>query len=189
LGLSIAKHLVELHNGEIGAVSAGEGAGATFTVRLPVTGAAVGPSETSCPNSAPAANLVDTRVVLVDDDPDVLDLLRRVLEDAGAQVLAVRSGAAALERLDEFSPDVLVSDIGMPGLDGYDFLRRARISTLRGREIPAIAITAFARPEDQRRAIDAGFRFHVTKPVDPADLVARIARCAIERRARPPAGT
>ena len=189
LGLSIAKHLVELHNGEIGAVSAGEGAGATFTVRLPVTGAAVDPSETSCPNSATGANLVDTRVVLVDDDPDVLDLLRRVLEDAGAQVLAVRSGAAALERLDEFSPDVLVSDIGMPGLDGYDFLRRARISTLRGREIPAIAITAFARPEDQRRAIDAGFRFHVTKPVDPADLVARIARCAIERRARPPAGT
>jgi CheY-like chemotaxis protein len=118
--------------------------------------------------------LAGIRVLVVDDEPDARQLVRRVLADCGAEVATAESAAQALELVETFRPDILVSDVGMPDQDGYDLIRRVR-SRVAAKTLPAVALTAFARSEDRRRALIAGFQTHVAKPVDPAELVAVVA--------------
>jgi PAS domain S-box-containing protein len=182
LGLSIAHRLVEMHGGRIAAESAGVGQGACFTVWLPRADAVEG---ALLPAAATSVDLAGVRVMVVDDDADVLDLLRRVLTDAGADVHAAASATLALQAWPDARPQVIVSDIGMPEMDGFELLRRLRrLPRDEGGATPAIALTAFARPEDVRQALEAGFDVHLAKPVQPAELLARIAELA--GRARQP---
>jgi PAS domain S-box-containing protein len=186
LGLAIVKQLVEMHGGGIWAKSPGEGQGATFTLMLPIT--VVHPerpepqktrpkeshaTEDACPDRA----LAGLRVLIVDDEPDARELLRRVLADCQAQVAVASSSAQALDVIGKFHPDVIVCDIGMPEQDGYDLIHQVRANPAT-KEIPAAALTAFARPEDRKRALLAGFQTHVAKPVDPAELKAVVASLA-----------
>ena len=181
LGLAIVKHLVELHRGHVHATSPGRGQGATFTVELPLASAPAGsnPGATMRSASAPDAILEGIRVLLVEDQADTRELVQRVLEESSAEVLTTASANEALRVLEEISADVLVSDIGLPGMDGYAFLRALRMreaASARGRVLPALALTAFARHEDRERAFDAGYTEHLAKPVDPVMLVSAIAR-------------
>jgi PAS domain S-box-containing protein len=187
LGLSIVKHLVEMHGGTVRAKSPGEGRGATFTVTLPimVVHPQEGAPEPLGPKAAPTAELespmdalVGIKVLVVDDEPDGRALLKRVLADRGAEVRVAESVAEALKILEKFRPQVLVSDIGMPDEDGYDLIRQIRVGGWTARRLPAVALTAFARAEDRKRAMLAGFQTHVAKPVDPAELVAVVASLA-----------
>lgn len=186
LGLAIVKHLVELHGGTIRADSPGLRLGSTFTVSLPVTPvhtepAPVGerrhPSSALMPVAADACAQIDgVRVLVVDDEPDSRSLLQRLLEDCRAVVSTASSSAEAFERLIGERPDVLVSDIGLPVEDGYTLIRRVRALTPdQGGRTPAIALTAYARPEDRMKAIMAGFQHHVSKPVEPAELITMVA--------------
>ncbi|MBE9112695.1 PAS domain-containing protein [Nodosilinea sp. LEGE 07298] len=171
LGLAIVRELVEAHNGTVTAESPGEQLGATFTVRLPSLNTA--PATTSTDEvPAPALDLTGIRVLAVDDDPDSRELLNMILTQYGAEVLAVPSAAAVLENLASFQPDVLVSDIGMPNVDGYSLLRQIRaLPPTQGGQTPAVALTAYAHEDDHRRAIASGFQQHVTKPLEPERLV------------------
>jgi signal transduction histidine kinase/ActR/RegA family two-component response regulator len=180
LGLSIVKSLVEMHKGTVQAFSGGEGQGATFTVRLPL--ARPQPFPVNELFKAERANAVDEltleglRILVVDDEPDARALARRVLEERGAHVVTVASALEAMAVVGgDSAPSVVVSDIGMPNEDGYDFIRNMRaLPGLAGR-IPAVALTALARTEDRQRALLAGYQTHISKPVDPAELVAVIA--------------
>jgi len=185
LGLSIVKHLVELHGGSIHVQSAGENQGATFSVHLPL--AATKPlvlgSERVHPRAMPAPlndfampNLQNVRILVVDDEPDARDLVRHVLRGCGASVTVAADALAALRALETGKFDVIISDIGMPDVDGYEFLRRARrVMQATERRIPAVALTAFARSEDRTKALQAGFLVHVSKPVEPSELAATVA--------------
>jgi PAS domain S-box-containing protein len=185
LGLSIVKHLVELHGGTVRAKSPGEGCGTTFTIHLPLTVVHrnVHNGERLHPGTSQLASmdfhptdLSGIKVLVVDDEADARDLIRRVLTDCNAAVLTAGSAGEALPLVESERPHVLVSDIGMPDVDGYEFLRRVRmLGQVRGGKIPAIALTAFARSEDRTRALRAGFLVHVSKPVEPSELVATIA--------------
>jgi signal transduction histidine kinase/ActR/RegA family two-component response regulator len=177
LGLAIARSLVELHGGTLRAESEGIGKGATFTMRLALAPALPHAAASEGDDHQPLPSLDGVRVLLVEDDPDVCELFRRMLEVHGAQVQSVRSGAEALEALEHVELDVLVSDVGLPDRDGYSFLRELRVrEQVRGRTgIPAIALTALARPEDRRRALLSGFQMHLSKPVDLGELVAAVA--------------
>ena len=185
LGLAIVKNLVELHGGTVGATSDGEGKGATFAVRLPVTAVPRAEARTerwlpsaheSVHNDFRLCDLSGIRVLVVDDEPDARDLIRRVLADCNAEVLTAESAIEALRLVEEERPHVLVSDVGMPDMDGYDLLKRVRsLGENRGGRIPAVALTAFARSEDRTRALRAGFLVHVSKPVEPSELIATIA--------------
>jgi PAS domain S-box-containing protein len=201
LGLSIVKHLVQLHHGDVRARSAGEGQGACFEVRLPIVTSLAGLGEVPelrgadpRPNgngngtdNAMPGELAGLTVLVLDDEPDTRDLLERVLQDAGAQVVVAGDAATALGLVESQRPDVLVSDIGMPDVDGYEFLRQVReLGAGRGGAVPAVALTAFARSEDRIRALRAGFSVHVAKPVEPSEIVATVASVAI-RGARTPA--
>ena len=188
LGLSLAKRLVELHGGTISATSAGLNRGATFTVMLPRVAPRVREeNETSDRGTqehvaseetfAHHINLTGLRVLVVDDEPDTLDLLRRVLGDSQAQVAAAPSVEAALATLGAFNPHVLISDVSMPGRDGYELIRVVR-STTGPEDLPAAALTAYSRPEDAARAKEAGFQMHLSKPVEPQELVKMVARLA-----------
>jgi PAS domain S-box-containing protein len=183
LGLAIVRHIVELHGGDVDAVSAGEGRGATFTVDLPLTAAQ---ADTVLPEPVrrrldreavgrPVA-LDGLRVLIVDDEADARELMRMVLRSAGADVMAAACAEEAFEQVERWHPDILVSDIGLPGDDGYMLIQKLREQQAQhGRAIPALAVTAYARAEDRARALAAGFQMHVAKPLEPADLVAAIA--------------
>jgi signal transduction histidine kinase/ActR/RegA family two-component response regulator len=182
IGLSIVKHLVELHGGTIEARSAGEGHGATFVVTLPATIApragAVELRRTG-PSAAEATPvLTGLSVLLIEDDTDAQLLVTWFLRECGARVTAVNSGRAALDELAASIPDVIVSDIGLPDQDGYEILRQIRALGPALARIPALALTAFARAEDRDRAIVEGFEMHVAKPVDRHELCAAIASLA-----------
>jgi signal transduction histidine kinase len=189
LGLSIVKSLTEMHGGRVYALSPGLGMGATFTVELPLPvfhGALPGsPGPHSATPHALASptfqfpDLGGLTVVVVDDERDSRDLVRRVLEDCSAIVLCAASAAEAIALVEQYRPHVLVSDIGMPGVDGYELLRRVRaLGADRGGRIPAIALTAFARSEDRTKALHVGYLAHVAKPVEPAELAITVASVA-----------
>jgi signal transduction histidine kinase/ActR/RegA family two-component response regulator len=192
LGLAIVRHLVELHGGTVSAASRGRGQGATFTVTLPLAApieeapeAESGRLAEVCeiPQShAPAPDLLrDLRVLLVDDEPEARNLLGLILTSYEAEVRACASAAEAIQILDEWRPDVLVSDIGMPVEDGYDLIRKMRAREPdRGGLIPALALTAYARAEDTQRAIEAGYQAHVPKPVEPVELAKVVASLAAQ---------
>lgn len=188
LGLAIARHLVELHGGTIQAESPGKGQGATFTVKLPLLNKGEGEGEIgigggdnanfppSPPHPLTPSSLTGLRVLVVDDDADAREFVSAVLKECGAQVTAVDSVDSALEALENLKPDVLVSDIGMPGEDGYALIRKVReLDADIGGRIPAVALTGYARVEDHTEALLAGFQLHVAKPVRPAELVAIVA--------------
>jgi len=178
LGLAIVRHLVEMHGGTVKADSAGEGQGAVFTVRLPIH--AEVPAIAQRPKPAetgdPATSLLGRRVLVVDDDPDAREVLRAMLEDAGATVATTASAGETRAIIGRLRPDLLIADIGMPGEDGYSLIRsvRALESDVTG-HVPAIALTAHARAEDIDRAVASGFQIHVAKPVDATQLLSTIA--------------
>jgi CheY-like chemotaxis protein len=177
LGLTIVRHLVEMHGGTVSATSAGRGCGATFTVRLPLSGepaVAAGVRERAGNEAAPT-NLAGIRVLAVDDEPDARGFTAEVLGRAGAEVRVAGSAAEALQALKEFPADVLLADVEMPGGDGYELLRRAREA---GHRMPAIAVTAHSSAGDRVRVLAAGFRQHVPKPVEAAELVLVVASVA-----------
>ena len=180
LGLAIVRHLVELHGGSVAAASDGEGKGSTFTVRLPRREAADGLSApVRLPAVAHAPHLSGLEVLVVEDDVDARELIRTVLEQLGAGVTTVASATEGLATLDHRRLDVLLSDIEMPGMDGYTFMRAVRERPAsRGGQIPAAALTAYARPEDRAAALKAGFQLHVPKPVQPAELAAVVSSLA-----------
>jgi PAS domain S-box-containing protein len=183
LGLAIVKNLVELHGGNLRAASDGEGKGATFTVELPL-GTASAPSGGCRPAQAAAAREVEVdlngvSVLFVDDAADNREVVRRLLEERNARVLLAGSGEEALAMLSIEGTDVLVSDIGMPGMDGYQLIRRVRaLPREQGGDVKAVALTALAREEDRERALDAGFHAHLAKPIQPMELVALIGMLA-----------
>jgi signal transduction histidine kinase/sensor domain CHASE-containing protein/ActR/RegA family two-component response regulator len=180
LGLSIVRQLVELHGGTVVAESDGENTGARFIVSLPVA-AVVEPEAVAgrASDVGAAARLDGVRVLTVDDDADARALVRDILEDAGAVVATAASSAGAMAEIERAVPDVLVSDIGMPDEDGYGLIRRVRaLDRERGGEVPAVALTAFARVEDRRKVLDAGFQMYAAKPVEPRELIAVVARLA-----------
>jgi PAS domain S-box-containing protein len=183
LGLAIVRHIVEMHGGTVHAASAGENEGSTFTVRLPVM--VVQPSVaakrehplTEQRNALEHLSDLDgVHILAVDDEPDALRLLRDVLEMSGAKVTTASSANRALEVLRESVPDVILADIGMPEKDGYELIKEIRMSAdPKVKDIPAAALTAFARSEDRTKAMQSGFEMHLSKPVDPGELVASVA--------------
>lgn len=176
LGLSICKDLVELHGGKIEATSAGDGTGATFTVRLPVAN----PDDTQVTlDLQPAEEIIDfstLTILVVDDDPVACELLQMLLEDKSAKVKIAYSADDGIATLKQFPVDVIISDIGMPQKDGYEFLKEVRASGGSSSDAHAIAVTAFAHAEDRARALEAGYNAHVPKPVNTATLFAAIQR-------------
>ena len=176
LGLAISRHLVELHGGNIRAHSEGRGRGAEITVTLPSPPA--GRNGALRDNGAgPAPSLMGMTVLVVDDEPDAREVAQRILEEHGASVMVAASAAEAQETLRAGTPSVIVSDIGMPGIDGYELLRRLRSAgDTRVSAVPAVALTAYARPEERERALAAGYQEHVAKPVGAATLIAAIKK-------------
>ncbi len=185
LGLAIVRHLVELHGGTVWCKSAGAGRGATFTVQLPSltdgedSSANAQAAADSSPPAPPEAPLAGLEVLVVEDELDSLEFIRVMLEDVGARVTTARSVPEALQVLARSQPDVLVSDIGMPGEDGYALIRQVRNSTQKhSNRLPAVALTAYARTEDRQQALEAGFQMHLAKPIEPDDLIEAIATLA-----------
>jgi CheY-like chemotaxis protein len=188
LGLAISRELIELHGGTIHAASDGLGMGSTFSVKLPQTipssearfDIADEPSRAEPRERGTAGgDLKGLRILVVDDDPDALTLMREVLEAAGASVISANSGRAALSALDEHTPHAIVSDLGMPGMDGFELLAQLRQSPVESRRnVPAAALTAYARSEDRTRSLKSGFQLYLSKPIDPGELVAAVASLA-----------
>jgi CheY-like chemotaxis protein len=187
LGLSLVRHLVELHGGAVYAHSAGEGTGATFTVNLPLR--AVLPQVTDQEGEAPVFNSEGTLsapslggvwALVVDDEADARELVATLLQQCGAKVTTVASAEEALAVLKAGEggkqPDVIVSDVSMPEVDGYELIRRVRERSIKGGgRIPAVALTAYGRSVDRIRALSAGFQMHMPKPVEPAELATVVA--------------
>jgi PAS domain S-box-containing protein len=188
LGLSIVKHLIEQHGGTVRADSAGEERGATFTIELPAANRQSQAARAGRLPAAPVAplapeillrDLSHLNVLVVDDEADARDLIRRILSDCNATVRTAASAAEALAEFRAGPPDVLVSDLGMPDVDGFELLARVRaLGRAGGGEVPAVALTAFARSEDRLRALEAGFMAHIAKPVEPSELIATVATMA-----------
>ena len=185
IGLALVKHLVELHGGGVEARSPGPGAGATFTVRLPrparpqAAAAGARPGRHGEPALPVSSLLAGVRVVVVDDERDSAELFEQILVMNGAEVRRAGSAEEALEIVETWLPDVLVSDIAMPDEDGYSLIRRVRaLPRERGGRVPAVALTAYGAVADRIRILSAGFHMHVVKPVEPAELVAVVANLA-----------
>ena len=172
LGLAIVRHLVEMHQGTVKAMSEGPGKGSTFMVRMPLLAAGTLREEKHV-DAAAAGELRGARLLVVDDEDDVRDYAAAVFRTSGAEIRCAESADEAMGILDSWKPDVIVTDIGMPEKDGYEFLRTIRADS-RLHAIPVIALTAYARPEDMARAQEAGFEAFVAKPVTPADLRAEV---------------
>jgi PAS domain S-box-containing protein len=194
LGLSIVRHIVELHGGTVTAASPGVGQGSTFTIKLPLGGASEASRKSkppipiagsSAPSSAwtssaspsPATPLNGIQILVVDDDLDNLELLRFLLQEYGAIVTAVNSAQKALQIISDAPPDLIISDIGMPEINGYEFIRQVR-ALPQGQQIPALAFTAFAAQEEQEQILASGFQTHLSKPVDPFKLLDVLAQWA-----------
>jgi signal transduction histidine kinase/CheY-like chemotaxis protein len=183
LGLSIVRSLVEMHGGTITAESQGIGQGATFIVHLPQRDARSSDQDAMRLSRSPSDRRVlndpkklnGLRILVVDDEQDARELVRRFLIDCGATPAIAASADEAKSLLPSFKPDVIISDIGMPNQDGFEFMRAVRTQ---GVKTPAVALTAFARPEDRIRSIEAGYQIHLPKPVEPAELIAVIANLA-----------
>jgi signal transduction histidine kinase len=178
LGLSIVRHLVEAHGGTVNAESPGADMGATFTVRLPISR----PKTITPPKPLPTVPKNDIRkltglgILVIDDEPDAREILEEVLTLAGATIKTAADAGEALRILSDFIPDVIISDLAMPGEDGLSLMRKIRARAPdRVANIPAIALTAYTRTEDRVQALNAGFQLHVPKPVDPTELVATVA--------------
>ena len=184
LGLSIVRHIVEMHGGSVMATSAGEGQGSVFTLRLPVVeagedGPRVPPVSREEAGLDEAPRLDGVRVLVVEDEADARHLLAAVLQKRGARVFMAASATEALEMLERERPDVLLSDIALQDQDGYELIRKVRtLPAERGGRIPAAALTGYGRLEDRMRALSAGFQLHAAKPVEPAELVAVVASLA-----------
>ncbi|HXD72652.1 MAG TPA: ATP-binding protein [Vicinamibacterales bacterium] len=183
LGLAIVRNLVELHGGTVYASSPGAGAGSTFRVRLPLRivhdahaeEPRMHPRRESARTMGTMPDLDGIRVLAVDDEPDSLRLLTEILEGAGAHVTTARSGAAALEKIEAADPDVLIADLGMPLMDGFQLISRIRASpNPRLRDLPAAALTAYARSEDRAKTLQGGFEMHLAKPIDPIELASAV---------------
>ncbi|MFL6672219.1 MAG: ATP-binding protein [Massilia sp.] len=186
LGLSIVKHLVEQHGGTVRADSAGEGRGATFTIELPLAKALPAPvrherrQAVALPQPATpeltVRDLSGVSVLVVDDDRDSRELISRILTDCRAHVTTAANAREALAALRVTRPDLLISDLGMPEVDGFELLAQVRaLGREHGGQLPALALTAFARSEDRLRALEAGFSAHISKPVEPSELIAAVA--------------
>ncbi len=178
LGLAIVRHLVELHAGSVEAFSEGEGKGSRFVVRLPTRlgFARSGAGEESVATPTTSSMLAGVRLLVVDDEPGARDLIANVLQGYGAEVCLADSGQAALTKLFEQRPNVLVADLGMPGMDGYALIEQVRaLDPDFGGQTPAIAVTGYASPLDRLRALQAGYQNHVAKPVEPHELAIVIA--------------
>jgi signal transduction histidine kinase/ActR/RegA family two-component response regulator len=184
LGLAIVRNLVELHGGKVWATSDGADRGATFIVALPVAAGDAVQAQPAARASASASaldsrSLKDLRVLVVEDEVDNRDVIRRLLEAHGASVFTAGTAAEAVLQASDHRPHILVSDIGLPDVDGYELIRRIRALESDGLEsIPAVALTAFARSEDRTRALRAGYQAHIAKPVEPAELIATLASFA-----------
>jgi len=187
LGLAIVKHLAEMHGGTVRAKSNGGGTGSTFIVSLPVSvvrSLTAGetrrhPAAAADGDLLPSPDLHGVEILVVDDDEDALELVKRVLERCRASVTVCGSGAEGLKRLAALRTDVLITDIGMPHMDGYSLIKAVRaLPSDGGGTTPAIALTAHARSQDRRRAMLSGFDIHVARPVEPTELVAVVARLA-----------
>ena len=188
LGLSIVRQLVDLHGGSVSVQSGGEGQGATFTITLPFVG--VISNEKEAESSHPTQSdevlsfeglpsLEGLKVLVVDDEADTRELIGEVLKECGSEVIVSCSAAEALEALEQHRPDILISDLGMPDEDGYSLIEKIRaLPSDRGGDIPAAALTAYARAEDRMRVLRSGFQFHLPKPVDSAELVTVVASLA-----------
>jgi CheY-like chemotaxis protein len=181
LGLAIVKHVAEMHGGTVTAKSKGLGTGATFVVTLPLAGEVEGrprgPLADRMPGShGQAQTALGIRVLVVEDDIETRDILATILERAGFSYRVATRASEALTVLDDWQPDVIVSDIGMPDMDGYAFVRELRARpAAQGGHIPALALSAFARAEDRELALRSGYQAHIAKPVEPADLVKALA--------------
>jgi CheY-like chemotaxis protein len=187
IGLSIVKNLVEMHGGWVGASSEGEGKGSTFVVHLPVVVLNAGeedprvhprPAVTNDPAKGDRISLDGIKVLLVEDERDSREMVRRLLTACQAEVRAAGSAAEALGLIEQFRPHVLISDIGMPEQDGYELIRKVRMLGNGVGNVNAIALTAFARLEDRTRAMLAGYQMHLTKPIEPSELLITIASLA-----------
>jgi CheY-like chemotaxis protein/two-component sensor histidine kinase len=188
LGLSIVHQLVDLHGGTVRVNSEGEGKGATFTITLPFVGVVTSQQETETVHPTHSdevlsldglPSLKGLKVLVVDDEPDTRELIQEVLKECGSEVITSNSAAEALVAIEEHHPDILISDLGMPDEDGYSLISKIRaLPAEQGGQIPAAALTAYARAEDRMRVLRSGFQFHLPKPVDSAELVTVVASLA-----------
>jgi signal transduction histidine kinase/ActR/RegA family two-component response regulator len=193
LGLAIVRHLVELHGGTVEAGNRAGREGAVFTVKLPILAVRktadlslaeperIHPTLSGTVPFDRPPSLAGLKLLVVDDEPDTRHLLTEILQQCGAEVRTCASAAEAMEALAQATPDLLVSDIGMPGENGYDLIRRIRArEPFHGRRLPAVALTAYARVEDRMQALTAGYNMHIPKPVEPAELAVVIASLAAQ---------
>jgi len=179
LGLGIVRHLVELHGGTVAASSPGPDAGSRFVVRIPMKPAETLPQIEATSPSLQAPTLRGISVLVVDDDAANLEFVRSTLEQFGAIVVTASTVPEAEARLRREPPDVVVSDLVMPGRDGWELIREIRrLDAQSGRRTPAAALTALARADDRRKALDAGYEMHIAKPIDPSELVSTVERLA-----------